>query len=367
MKYLLYIGPGIGDFALALPMARRIKLNDKNAYIAAFTVSSNDKFVVTKELLKLQKWIDEIGYYSLREPWQNMKLLWNFGYKNYDYGIKISVVNSKYASKWPNRIMKVAAKKILGMNLSNRPELKYDYSVEFSGARDVRSQTLDMLTKIGIKIVDEEIKYSLFDTNTFPLDTRLSALFLKKNKVIIMLPGCMEIPVTADGKNGSKQAKKWDYGYWYKLGKRLSDNGYCAVLLGGRKEKSEITFLSEKPDERIVSLCGETSLSESIALLQHADLVIGAETGMMHCAIAVGTPTLMLLGPTSGKKFSSWSSQSFFIQSKELCSPCFGTDRLIDCNDFKCMRSITVEMVYQKVLEILDGVQAKKYENKTDL
>ena len=36
MKYLIYTGPGIGDLMMQLPVARRLRENDKNAKIYLF-------------------------------------------------------------------------------------------------------------------------------------------------------------------------------------------------------------------------------------------------------------------------------------------------------------------------------------------
>lgn len=366
MKYILYTGSGIGDMAIILPMARRIKLHDKNAYIMAFSRNNKKRFKAVREILALQKWIDEAIYYSIEEPWQDVKLMYSLGIKQYDYAIKIACVDAQHISKWPNRIMNVASQKIVGMNLPFIKDINYDYSIDFCKEESVYNQSLKLLETIGISEFANEQAYPIFDFNKIVLNSNISSVLSDDKKKIILLPGCMPWEVITQGKRVAKMSKKWDYIYWFALGDKLVEDGYCVVMLGGKKEKIEMEGMDNKLNNQIINLCGETSLSESLAIIGHSDLIVGSDTGLMHCANAIGTPSLTLFGCTDYRKYINPVPTAFYIQSIESCSPCCGTDKLIDCNDFKCMRSITVEMVYQKVLEILDGVQAKKYENKTD-
>ena len=366
MKYILYTANGIGDMAIILPMARRIKLYDKNAYIMAFSRNNKKRFKEVRKILALQKWIDEAIYYSIEEPWQDLKVMYSLGIKQYDYAIKIAYVDAQHISRWPNRIMNIASKNILGMNLPFIKDIKYDYSIDFCKKESVYNQSLKLLEKIGITEIDDEQAYPIFEFNKIVLNSNISNMLSVDKKKIILLPGCMPLDVITQGKRIAKMSKKWDYIYWFTLGDKLVQNGYRVVMLGGKKEKIEMEGMDNKLNNQIINLCGETSLSESLAIIGHSDLIVGSDTGLMHCANAIGTPSLTLFGCTDYRKYIYPVSTAFYIQSSELCSPCYGTDKLIDCNDFKCMRSITVEMVYQKVLEILDWVQAKKYENKTD-
>ena len=48
MKYLLCEAHGIGDCILILPIAKAIKLADKNAYIKVFTSSDKNKILINK-------------------------------------------------------------------------------------------------------------------------------------------------------------------------------------------------------------------------------------------------------------------------------------------------------------------------------
>jgi len=55
-----------------------------------------------------------------------------------------------------------------------------------------------------------------------------------------------------------------------------------------------------------VPLSGETTLPQLIEVLRGAALVVGPDTGPLHLAVATGTPTVTLYGPTSAAQFGPW-------------------------------------------------------------
>ncbi|MGN0351042.1 MAG: glycosyltransferase family 9 protein [Roseburia sp.] len=352
MKYLIYGGTGIGDFIINLPMARRIKLNDPNAHISFLACSRRDRFAITKIMLLLQSYIDDVNYYSLKEPINNIKLLKKLGIKRYDYAIKSSYIDNTYISNWPNRILKFASKKLVGVKLRNKPNFIYDYWVEFKDDNNVYVTLLELLSLIGINQTDNEQSFPLLNVD------KIKGYFDNLNihaegEIVSIVIGTANAPVTANGKNGSKPAKSWPYEYWEQLTSKFLDMGYQVVLLGGNKEKKDIEQRGLFNDERIIDLCGKTSIVESISVLCHSILTIGCDTGLMHCSAAVDTPCLTLFGCTTYKNYLPYGKHSYYIQSNRECSPCFGSDKLLSCNDFECMREISVEDVYKNALEII--------------
>lgn len=349
MRYLLYIGPGIGDWVIAMPMARRIKLNDKSAYITTLTCSNKKRDeLLHQSLLSLQKWVDRIEYYSFNEPFHDIGLILRLGIKKYDYYFKSSYFDNSYISNWPNRIMRLVSKRGVGVHLINKPNLIYDYEIPFKSNNNVYMTLLELLEKINIFKHSDEDKLDLFDISK--IESEFIKIGIKTDKKIIsIIPGTAEAPVTADGKNGSKPAKSWPYKYWDDLTSRLIKDGYLVAILGGNKEKDDIRKLGYFDNPLIINLCGNTTIIESCAVLRHSILTVGGDTGMMHCSGAVGTPSLTLFGCTSYKNYLAYGNKSYYITSKEKCSPCFGGSKLLTCNDFSCMKHIDVDSVYHKI------------------
>lgn len=98
---------------------------------------------------------------------------------------------------------------------------------------------------------------------------------------------------------GSARAtKRWPAESLAALADRADEAGLRPVLLGGPAEKPiAAAVLAAVQRARPLDLVGEP-LVESIAALSCMRGAVGGDTGLAHAARAVGTPTLLLFGPT---------------------------------------------------------------------
>jgi heptosyltransferase-2 len=96
------------------------------------------------------------------------------------------------------------------------------------------------------------------------------------------------------------------------------------VLLGGKSD----TICSELGDNDgisyVVDLHGETGLREAVAILKCAKFVTGSDTGLVHAAEAVGTPAVMILGPTNIQTGAGiYLDRSVQVENNAVwCRPC---------------------------------------------
>ena len=72
-----------------------------------------------------------------------------------------------------------------------------------------------------------------------------------------------------------------------------------------------------------VNACGATTLRQAAALIQGCRLAVGAETGLMHLAAAVGTPHAVVLG---GGHFGRFAPCSPLTSAACLPLSCYGCD-----------------------------------------
>ena len=94
--------------------------------------------------------------------------------------------------------------------------------------------------------------------------------------------------------------KTWPHENWRALFKLLEGRGLTPVLFGGPGEEAEAAArLDVKSCE---NLAGKTKLGELGAELARCAVVIGADTGPLHLAVAVGTPVIGLYGVTDPVK-----------------------------------------------------------------
>jgi heptosyltransferase-2 len=84
---------------------------------------------------------------------------------------------------------------------------------------------------------------------------------------------------------------------------RLYRDGQRVVLIGGHGEDVSGVELQKKVSQPMLNLIGKCQLRESMGLIANLKACIGASTGIMHIAAAVGCPTVTVFGETLSSKW----------------------------------------------------------------
>ena len=349
MKYLLYCGPGIGDFILSLPMAKAIKIADRDAYIKAFCRSSKSRIVNNKKMMSLQNYIDELDYYASEEPLHSIKLVLANGFKKFDVGIGIQTSKNYNVSTIPSRIINLGSKLTYGFKTKN-PKIKYDIYAEYQDGMRVTEIPFNILK---VAKIDAPFDYKgLLDGSKLPRFVHLRENEINQPCISLCIGTA---PVSQKLETGFKTntPKRWPYKYWIELAQKLAILNWNVFLLGGNKEKEETChLLSKHMPANIKNYVGKCSILESMSVLNDSKIVVGADTGLMHCAGALGVKTLTLFGCTDYKEYLPIGEESYYIASNEPCSPCFGSAQSVLCEHHNCMKNITVEQVFNKIIEL---------------
>ena len=88
----------------------------------------------------------------------------------------------------------------------------------------------------------------------------------------------------------SRKPKAWPDERWIALGRLLAESGHVPVLPGGTQaEREHAARLAAAIPGALAAPA--TSLADACALLGHASLVAGVDTGLTHLAVALGRPT----------------------------------------------------------------------------
>lgn len=351
MKYLIYCGPGIGDLILVLPMAHSIRANDPDGYIKVITTSNKGRMGISKALFELQSVIDDIDYYSISEKAHSLYFLLSNGIKRFDYGFVLQYTDNEHTSLFPSFVVNIAAKKTSGIRIASKRQIKYDYYVDRDKGRHIADYPLSMLKYFNIPIVKES--GSLLDRAK--IRKRQPAFVYDNTKnTIALCVGTAVVSMKIDDSIIMRNVKNWDYENWIILSYRLSKEGYNIFLMGGKKEEEEIKSLLSMPlPENIYNFMGRCSIVESLSILNLSNIVVGADTGLMHCAGALDIPSLTLFGCTDYQEYLPYGNKSMYLTMREACSPCFGTEMAVLCESKKCMRNITVDIVFDRILNIL--------------
>lgn len=100
--------------------------------------------------------------------------------------------------------------------------------------------------------------------------------------------------------------------------------GWKVVVTGVEKDRDRSHALLMSLGDCAIDLVGQTSLSELVALVAGAKLVLTNNTSTMHIADAMGTPNVILFAGTEQE--SQWCprySPSRLLRRATVCSPCY--------------------------------------------
>ena len=140
------------------------------------------------------------------------------------------------------------------------------------------------------------------------------------------------------------QTKFWSETSWIELGRAVLERFPEASILfpwGNESERGTVTAIAAGIGigSRVLD---RYSLKGLTALLKRVDLVIGGDTGPVHLAAALGTPTVSFYRSSDGKGSGPRGNRHVVIQSPLHCTRCFRTR----CDqDAHCRDSITVRAV----------------------
>lgn len=85
--------------------------------------------------------------------------------------------------------------------------------------------------------------------------------------------------------------------------RQLQTEGYRLALLGDQQEIDDAARVASALNLPVVNLVGATELRTSLGALNHLDVMVGADTGLMHMAAASGCRTVQVFGPTPASKW----------------------------------------------------------------
>jgi heptosyltransferase-2 len=157
-----------------------------------------------------------------------------------------------------------------------------------------------------------------------------------------------ERPVAAVAPGAVGPSKRWPADAYAELARQLGEQGFSVWVIGGPLEEALAAEIgAPSPDCR--DLTGP-DLRNAILALAAADVAISNDSGLLHVAAAIGTPSIGIFGPTSPWHWAPLNPLAAIIEPKTEvpCRPChkptcrFGHHR--------CMREIPAEQVMAAVL-----------------
>ena len=232
----------------------------------------------------------------------------------------------KYVFKLPN-----AGSKFSPFH-SNEPE-------PYGDERYVVLNRLEQLKFVGIKSRDTRLNLYLRDEDFARVDEMLKKD--GKRKFIGFQMGASTV------------SRQWFWQRWRELaGIILERTDAVIVLTGSPAERAMTAQLDEElRSARVIDAAGKFSLREAAALIARLDVLVTPDTGPLHVAAALKTPTIGLFAVASPVNSNPDFDENIhkFIKKPRTCSPCVGKN----CKFQECMLQIGADEVWEMLKEMI--------------
>jgi ADP-heptose:LPS heptosyltransferase len=161
-------------------------------------------------------------------------------------------------------------------------------------------------------------------------------------------------------KNQGERLKGWGLGNFIELGRLLAARGCHLALTGSEEDRSEAEAIAAGlPAGSATVLAGRTSVRQLAAVIRRLNLFVSVDTGPAHMAAAVGTPLVVLWGPSKLRQVAPISSRSpvRIVRHAVFCAPCYDTPMMETCRRNICMESISPQRVLREVEGISESLK----------
>ena len=208
---------------------------------------------------------------------------------------------------------------------------------------------LDLLRFVGARVEEDRLEVWLQQDDLAHARSVLSKHgVLASDLRIALVPGAL------------RARKVWPKENYIELARWLCKAfGARVVLIGGADEAVLGEALHAELGEGVINQIGKTSLRQAAALLRQCDLYVGADTGPMHIAAALGLPVVEIsCHPPQGSpghahstlRFGPWKVPFALVQPQQALHPC----RLsCEADQPHCIATIAVASVRQAIETLL--------------
>ena len=210
------------------------------------------------------------------------------------------------------------------------------------GARHEVEYWLDVVALLGAKTDDLSLE-----------------MIVGKNDQIPMTNDQCPLIAIHPGSGGYSLARRWSAEGFAQVADALVECHGARIALVGTPADG-VSQVASLMRSEAMNLEGRTNLKQLAAVLKRCNLFIGADSGVMHLAAAVGTPLVAIFGPSNHRAWGPWPRHGchIILRADLPCSPCSYTGYKVGqregCEAMTCMRAITPEMVLAAAERLLE-------------
>ena len=203
----------------------------------------------------------------------------------------------------------------------------------------------DLLYPLGIEPTDRTLELFLSDSDRERARDILAKEGVHPNRLKVgLFPGA------------GWKLREWMPNRFAAIGDRIIKDFDAQVLIfGGPNEGELVNHIAHLMTAQATTFAANIPIRHFAALVEACNLFITNDTGPMHIAAAMRTPTVALFGPGNHIRFQPLEPIHSTLRHHVPCNPCKQfTDK---CKDNICMKLITVDEVWETVQEKLTEMQ----------
>jgi len=202
----------------------------------------------------------------------------------------------------------------------------------------------DLLHAIGIKTKDRRLELFLAKSDRVYARKILNAKGVCPDRIkVALFPGA------------GWKLREWMPARFAAVGDRVAVHFEAQVLLfGGPKERELVDHVASLMTTTPITVAEALPIRRFAALVEQCNLFITNDTGPMHIAAAMQTPTVALFGPGDHIRFQPLEPIHTTIRHHVPCNPCKQFTN--KCKNNICMKLITVDEVWETVCRKLSSL-----------
>jgi exopolysaccharide biosynthesis WecB/TagA/CpsF family protein len=250
------------------------------------------------------------------------------------------------ALKFASLAFSSGARRRVGLDNGNAPFLTDRIPDEGFGARHQAQYWLDLVGLLGADTTARPAQVAVAQgPGAVPAPLKAKA------------PGSIRIALHP-GSGGYSLARRWEPTKFAAVADALAMEFNAQVVLLGTADDN-VDDVRVAMRAKPVDMTGRTTLAQLAAVLKTCDLYIGADSGVMHIAAAVGIPVVAVFGPSNPDAWRPWTpgGRSAVVTSDAACSPCSYVGHSIGLRDGcaarSCMQMISAGRVVKAARALL--------------
>ncbi len=316
----------------------------------------------TKDLLNNCPYVDELLIYPTNNRWHLrgnkdwftfLKQFWIFlKLRRQHYDLAIDPCG------WPDtyKLLYMSGAKVKVINDYGRWDFIYNVmrkKVPDDDSRGLpeRERVLNLLKIMGLKNTEGVLPELWLSS----MEEKYALEFFKK-----VIPNGTTV-IAGIHLGASKPLKRWPTERFAFLVEKLYRAYKCLILIfaGPGEEELIEQFSKHVKVANYVPVVGQ-NLREFMAIVSKCHLFICNDSGPMHIAVALKVPTVAIFGPGGVARWAPPSPPHVVIRNPNIsCSPC----SQISCRDNICLKSISVDQVWEGVEKLIKQNKVADREN----